>query len=129
MAQNYTFNGSLSMTASSATGFTSSASQSFTLNITGVDQIASGRIDVATDGDATIMAAPGYGRAVMVRNLDDTNYVTIYDGASSATDPIGILEPGEFLFTIIRGTGTTTARANTAAVTIEYFAVEIDSAA
>ena len=129
MAQNYTFNGSLSMTASSATGFTSSASQSFTLNITGVDQIASGRIDVAHDGDSSIMAAPGYGRAVMVRNLDDTNYVTIYDGASSATDPIGILEPGEFLFTIIRGTGTTTARANTAAVTIEYFAVEIDSAA
>ena len=129
MAQNYTFNGSLSMTASSATGFTSSASQSFTLNITGVDQIASGRIDVAHVGDSTIMAAPGYGRAVMVRNLDDTNYVTIYDGASSATDPIGILEPGEFLFTIIRGTGTTTARANTAAVTIEYFAVEIDSAA
>jgi len=129
MAQNYTFNGSLSMTASSATGFTSSASQSFTLNITGVDQIASGRIDVAHDGDSTIMAAPGYGRAVMVRNLDDTNYVTIYDGASSATDPIGVLEPGEFLFTIIRGTGTTTARANTAAVTVEYFAVEIDSAA
>ena len=129
MAQNYTFNGSLSMTASSATGFTSSASQSFTLNITGVDQIASGRIDEATDGDASIMDARGDGRAVMVRNLDDTNYVTIYDGASSATDPIGILEPGEFLFTIIRGTGTTTARANTAAVTIEYFAVEIDSAA
>jgi len=129
MAQNYTFNGSLSMTASSATGFTSTASQSFTLNITGVDQIASGRIDVAHDGDSTIMAAPGHGRAIMVRNLDDTNYVTIYDGASSATDPIGVLEPGEFLFTIIRGTGTTTARANTAAVTIEYFAVEIDSAA
>ena len=129
MAQNYTFNGSLTMTASSATGFSSTQSQSFTLNITGVDQIASGRIDVAHDGDATIMAAPGYGRAIMVRNLDDTNYVTIYDGASSATDPIGVLEPGEFLFTIIRGTGTTTARANTAAVTIEYFAVEIDSAA
>jgi|TARA_R100000353_G_scaffold159613_1_gene119138 hypothetical protein len=129
MAQNYTFNGSLSMTASSATGFTSSASQSFTLNITGVDQIASGRIDVATGSDATIMAAPGHGRAVMVRNLDDTNYVTVYDGASSDNDIIGVLEPGEFLFTIIRGTGTTTARANTAAVTVEYFAVEIDSAA
>ena len=85
MAQNYTFNGSLSMTASSATGFTSSASQSFTLNITGVDQIASGRIDVATGSDATIMAAPGYGRAVMVRNLDDTNYVTVYDGALSTS--------------------------------------------
>ena len=129
MSQNYTFNGSLTMTASSATGFSSTASQSFKLNITGVDQIASGRIDVAHDGDSTIMAAPGYGRAVMVKNLDDTNYVTIYDGASSATDPIGVLEPGEFLFTIIRGTGTTTARANTATVTIEYFAVEIDSAA
>ena len=129
MAQNYTFNGSLSMTASSATGFTSSASQSFTLNITGVDQIASGRIDVATGSDATIMAAPGYGRAVMVRNLDDTNWVEIHSVATSGDDVIGILEPGEWLFTVIRGTGTTTARANTAAVTVEYFAVEIDSAA
>ena len=129
MAQNYTFNGSLTMTASSATGFSSTASQSFTLNITGVDQIASGRIDVQTGSDAEIMAAPDVGRAVMVRNLDDTNYVTVYDGASSANDIIGVLEPGEFLFTIIRGTGTTTARANTAAVTVEYFAVEIDSAA
>ena len=129
MAQNYTFNGSLTMTASSATGFSSTASQSFTLNITGVDQIASGRIDVQTGSDAEIMAAPDVGRAVMVRNLDDTNYVTVHDGASSDNDIIGVLEPGEFLFTIIRGTGTTTARANTAAVTVEYFAVEIDSAA
>ena len=129
MAKNYTLNCSLSMTATSGSGYSQTQSGSYALNITGVDQIATGRIDVAHDGDSTIMAAPGYGRAVMVRNLDDTNYVTIYDGASSATDPIGILEPGEFLFTIIRGTGTTTARANTAAVTIEYFAVEIDSAA
>ena len=129
MPQNYTLSANISMTASSASGYTQSQSGAYTLNITGVDQIATGRIDCAHDGDNTIMAAPGYGRAVMVRNLDDTNYVTIYDGASSATDPIGVLEPGEFLFTIIRGTGTTTARANTATVTIEYFAVEIDSAA
>ena len=129
MAKNYTLNVSLNMSATTSTGYSQSQSGSYALNITGVDQIATGRIDCPTGSDATIMAAPGYGRAVMVRNLDDTNYVTIYDGASSATDPIGILEPGEFLFTIIRGTGTTTARANTATVTIEYFAVEIDSAA
>ena len=65
----------------------------------------------------------------MIKNMDDTNFVKVYDGPSSEADLVGILEPGEFLFTIIRGTGTTTARANTAAVTVEYFAVEIDSAA
>lgn len=129
MAQNYTFNANLSMTGTSGTGYSQTQSSAFSLNITGVDQIASGRIDVPTGSDATIMAAPGFGRAIYVRNMDDTNYVTVYDGASSDNDVIGILEPGEFLFTIIRGTGTTTARANTAAVTVEYFAVEIDSAA
>lgn len=129
MAQNYTFNGSINMTATSLTGYSQSIGSQFTMNITGVDQIASGRIDVATGSDATIMAAPGFGRAIYVKNMDDTNYVTVYDGASTDNDIIGVLEPGEFLFTIIRGTGTTTARANTGAVTVEYFAVEIDSAA
>jgi hypothetical protein len=127
MAQNYTFNGSINMTATSLTGYSQSIGSSFQLNITGVDQIASGRIDVPTGSDATIMAAPGYGRLIYVKNMDDTNYVTVYDGASTDNDIIGVLEPGEFLFTIIRGTGTTTARANTAAVTVEYFAVEIDA--
>tara|TARA_R100001591_G_scaffold52697_1_gene62755 strand:+ start:17457 stop:17846 length:390 start_codon:yes stop_codon:yes gene_type:complete len=129
MAQNYTFNGSINMTATSLTGYSQTIGSQFTMNITGVDQIASGRIDVPTGSDATIMAAPGYGRAIYVKNMDDTNYVTVYDGASTDNDIIGVLEPGEFLFTIIRGTGTTTARANTGAVTVEYFAVEIDSAA
>ena len=127
MAKNYTLNCSLSMTANSATGYSQAQSGSYTLNITGVDQIATGRIDVAHDGDATVMAAPGYGRMIYVKNLDDTNFVKIYDGASSGADLIGILEPGQFLMTIIRGTGTTTARADTAAVTIEYAAIEIDS--
>ena len=129
MAQNYTFNGSLNITATSGTGYSQAQSSNFSLNITGVDQIASGRIDVPTGSDATIMSAPGYGRIIYVKNMDDTNYVTVYDGASSANDIIGVLEPGEFLFTIIRGTGATMARANTGVVTIEYFAVEIDSAA
>tara|TARA_R100001509_G_scaffold137477_1_gene91489 strand:- start:150 stop:539 length:390 start_codon:yes stop_codon:yes gene_type:complete len=127
MAKNYTLNCSLSMAANSATGYSQSQSGNYQLNITGVDQIASGRIDVAHDGDATIMAAPGYGRVIYVKNLDDTNFVRIYDGASSANDIIGVLEPGQFLMTIIRGTGTTTARADTATVTVEYAAVEIDS--
>ena len=129
MAQNYTFNGSLNMTATSGTGYSQAQAASFSLNITGVDQIASGRIDVPIGSDATIMSAPGYGRIIYVKNMDDTNYVTVYDGASTSNDVIGVLEPGEFLFTIIRGTGVTAARANTAVVTVEYFAVEIDSAA
>tara|TARA_Y100000114_G_scaffold153632_1_gene173970 strand:- start:12 stop:401 length:390 start_codon:yes stop_codon:yes gene_type:complete len=127
MPQNYTLNASMSMTASSATGYSQSQSGAYTLNITGVDQVATGRIDVAHDGDSTIMAAPGHGRFIYVKNIDDTNFVVIYDGASSANDIIGILKPGEFLMTVIRGTGTTTARANTATVTVEYAAVEIDS--
>ena len=127
MPQNYTLSVNMSMTASSATGYSQSQSGAYTLNITGVDQIATGRIDVAHDGDSTIMAAPGHGRFVYIKNLDDTNFVKIYDGASSAADYIGILKPGEFLMTVIRGTGTTVARADTATVTVEYAAVEIDS--
>ena len=127
MAKNYTLNCSLSMTANSATGYSQAQSGSYTLNITGVDQIATGRIDVAHDGDSTVMAAPGYGRVIYVKNLDDTNFVKIYDGASSAADLISILEPGQFLMTIIRGTATTTAKADTATVTIEYAAIEIDA--
>ena len=127
MPQNYTLSANISMTASSASGYTQSQSGAYTLNITGVDQIATGRIDCAHDGDNTIMAAPGHGRFVYIKNIDDTNFVTIYDGASSAADVIGILEPGQFLMTIIRGTGTTVAKADTATVTVEYAAVEIDS--
>ena len=127
MPQNYTLNANMSMTATSATGYSQSQSGSYTLNITGVDQIETGRKDVTHDGDVTIMAAPGHGRFVYIKNLDDTNFVKIYDGASSAGDYIGILKPGEFLMTVIRGTGTTVARADTATVTVEYAAVEIDS--
>ena len=129
MAQNYTFNGSLTMTANSATGYSQSLSGSTTINITGVDQIASGRSDCATGSDATIMAAPGHGGILYVRNMDDTSTLEVYEGASSDNDVIGVLKPGEFLFTIIRGTGTTTARGTSNTVTAEYFAVEIDSAA
>ena len=127
MPSNYTFNASLNCSATSGTGYSQSQSGSFQLNITGVDQIATGRLDCAHDGDNTIMAAAGYGRAIYVRNLDDTNFITIYNGASSGADPIAVLEPGEFCFTIIRSTTTTVARADTATVTVEYFAVEIDT--
>ena len=129
MAQNYTFTGSLTMTANSNTGYSASMSGSTTINITGVDQIASGRIDCPTGSDATIMAAPGHGRILYVKNMDDTSTLEVYEGASTDNDLIGVLKPGEFLFTIIRGTGTTTARGTSNSGTAEYFAVEIDSAA
>ena len=127
MAQNYKLNVGLDVAATSLSGYSVSQSGNFSMSITGVDQIATGRIDVAHDGDTTVMSAPGHGRVIYVRNLDDTNFVKVYDGASSANDLIGILEPGQFLMTIIRGTGTTVAKADTATVTIEYAAIEIDS--
>ena len=82
MAKNYTFSAAMTLAATSGTGYSQSQSGSFNLNITGVDQIASGRIDITTS-DTTIMAAAGYGRLIYVRNLDDTNFLTVWNGASS----------------------------------------------
>ena len=64
MAKNYTLTASLGMSATTSTGYSQSQSGAFTLNITGVDQIATGRIDCATGSDGTIMAAPGYGKFI-----------------------------------------------------------------
>ena len=129
MEKNYTLNVALNMSATTSTGYSQSLSGSYALNITGVDQIATGRIDCATGSDATIMAAPGYGKAVYVRNLDDANVLEVYGNASSENDLLGVLKAGEFLFTILRDTDTVTARGLGGTVTAEYFAVEIDSAA
>ena len=129
MAKNYTLNVSLSMTASTSTGYSQSQSGSYTLDITGVDQIASGRIDVATGSDATFMAAPGYGKAIYVKNLDDASTLEVYSGATTDNDLLAVLKPGEFFFSVIRNTETVTGRATTSALTAEYFAVEIDSLA
>ena len=129
MPKNYTFNASASVSASSSTGYTQSQSGSFSLNLTGIDQIATGRLDIGTS-NTVIMAAPagtGIGKVLYVRNLDDTNWVEIHSGATSGDDVIGILKPGEWLFTIIRDQIAIGGDADTAAVTIEYFAVEIDT--
>jgi hypothetical protein len=125
MAKNYTFNASINCSATSSTGYSQSQSGAFSLNITGIDQVQTGRLDIATGG-TTIMEAPTYGKVVYVRNLDDTNFVTVslLDDADNA---IAILEPGEWFFTILRDTNVIDAIADTAAVTVEYFAVEIDS--
>ena len=93
MAKNYTLSASLSMSAVTSTGYSQSQSGAFSLNITGVDQIATGRIDCATGSDATIMAAPGFGKAVYVRNLDDTNWVEIHNAATAGDDVNGIYMP------------------------------------
>jgi len=127
MAKNYTLNVALNMTATTATGYTQALGGSYAVNITGVDQVATGRIDCATGSDATIMAAPGYGKAIYVRNLDDANALEVYGGASSDNDLLGVLKAGEFMFTILRDTDTVTARGLGGTVTAEYFAVEIDA--
>tara|TARA_Y100000310_G_C20630060_1_gene788146 strand:- start:1161 stop:1556 length:396 start_codon:yes stop_codon:yes gene_type:complete len=129
MAKNYTFNASMSCTATSGTGYSQSQSGAFTLDLTGIDAVQTGRIDVATT-NTTICAAPagtGIGKVVYVRNLDDTNWLSVYSNASAGDDVIGILEPGEWLFTILRDTQVVSGDADTATVTVEYFAVEIDS--
>ena len=129
MAKNYTFNASMSCSANSSTGYSQSQSGSFSMNITGVDVVTSGRMDIGTS-NTVIMAAPagtGIGKLLYVRNLDDTNWVEIHQAATSGDDVIGILEPGEWLFTVIRDQLAVGGDADTAAVTIEYFAVEIDT--
>ena len=127
MAKNYTFNASLNVTASSASGYSQSQSGAFSLNLTGIDQVETGRKNIVTGG-TDIMAAPDFGKIVYVRNLDDTNFVTV-SMVSDADNTIAILEPGEFCFTILRDNGVIHGRSDTATVTVEYFAVEIDSAA
>ena len=126
MPQNYTFNANISCSATSGTGYTQSQSGGFTLNLTGIDQLETGRKDIATT-NTVIMTAPTYGKVVYVRNLDDTNFITVYSNATAGDDVIGVLEPGEWLFTILRDTQAIGANADTAAVTVEYFAVEIDA--
>ena len=126
MAKNYTFNANISCSATSGTGYTQSQSGGFSLNLTGIDQLETGRKDIAT-GNTVIMTAPTYGKVVYVRNLDDTNFITVYSNATAGDDVIGVLEPGEWLFTILRDTQAIGANADTAAVTVEYFAVEIDA--
>tara|TARA_R110001632_G_scaffold106995_1_gene216556 strand:- start:1668 stop:2054 length:387 start_codon:yes stop_codon:yes gene_type:complete len=128
MPQNYTFTAQTSVSATSTSGFSATQQGNFTLNLTGIDQVQTGRLDIGT-GNTVVMAAPTYGKAVYIRNLDDTNFIEIHSAAVVDTDVIGILEPGEWMFFVLRDTQAVGASADTAACTIEYFAVEIDSAA
>lgn len=125
MPQNYTFNASTSVTATSETGYSQSQSGSFQLNITGVDQVETGRKDITTSG-VNLMAAVGAGKVLYVRNLDNTNFVDV-TAEDNANHVIARLEPGEWMFTILRETDIIDCTANTATVTVEYFAVEIDA--
>jgi len=131
MPKNYTFTASCSVTASSSTGYSQSQDGSFTLNLTGIDQVQTGRLDIgeSSGGNTVVMTAPTYGKAVYIRNLDDTNWVEIHSVATVGDDVIGILEPGEWMFFILRDTQAVGASANADVVTVEYFAIEIDSAA
>ena len=125
---NYTFNASMSCSATSGTGYSQSQSGAFTLNLTAINQISSGRLEVTT-ANKIIMDAPadtGIGKVVYIRNLDQVNFLEVHSLATVDTDVIGILEPGEWLFTVIRDAQAIGASADTAAVQIEYFAVEID---
>lgn len=127
MAKNYTFNASLNCSATSSTGYSQSQSGAFQLDITGIDYVESGRKDiVSTSVGTTISSTFQTGILVYVRNLDETNFVTV-SLVADADNTLGILEPGEFLFTIIRATDAIQALADTATVTIEYFVCEIGS--
>ena len=126
---NYTFNASMSCSATSGTGYSQSQDGAFTLNLTSINQIESGRKEIALT-NTIILDAPagtGIGKVVYVKNLDDTNFLEVHSGATVDTDVIGILEPGEWLFTIVRDALAIGASADTAVIQIEYFAVEIDA--
>tara|TARA_R110000824_G_scaffold67836_4_gene175614 strand:- start:3645 stop:4040 length:396 start_codon:yes stop_codon:yes gene_type:complete len=131
MPSNYTFNASMSCSATSATGYTQSQNGQFSLNLTQINQIESGRLEIGTS-NTVITAAPadtGIGKAVYVRNLDTTNFLEVHSVATVDTDVIGILEPGEWMFFILRDTQAVGASADTAAIDVEYFAFEVDAAA
>ena len=129
MPSNYTFNASMSCSATSGTGYSQSQSGAFSLNLTQINSVQSGRKEIALT-NTEICAAPagtGIGKVVYVRNLDPVNYLEVHSVATVDTNVIGILEPGEWLFTILRDTQAVGASADTAIIDIEYFAVEIDT--
>ena len=129
MPSNYTFNASMSCSASSATGYSQSQTGSFNLSLTQINQVESGRMEIGTS-NTVITAAPadtGIGKIVYVRNLDKVNYLEVHSVATVDTNVIAILEPGEWFFTILRDTQAVGASADTAAIDVEYFAVEIDT--
>ena len=72
MAKNYTFNASLNVTASSASGYSQSQSGAFSLNLTGIDQVETGRKNITTGGVDIMDASGAFGKVVYVRNLDET---------------------------------------------------------
>tara|TARA_X000001382_G_scaffold48121_1_gene32596 strand:+ start:576 stop:971 length:396 start_codon:yes stop_codon:yes gene_type:complete len=129
MPSNYTFNASMSCSASSATGYSQAQSGSFVLNITQINSVQSGRKEILTT-NTEICAAPagtGMGKIVYVRNLDEVNFLEVHSVATVDQDVIAILEPGEWMFTILRDTQAVGASADTAVIDVEYFAVEIDA--
>jgi hypothetical protein len=128
MPSNYTFNASMSCSASSDSGYSASQTGSFNLNLTQINSVQSGRKEIAVT-NTEICAAPagtGIGKVVYVRNLDKVNFLEVHSVATVDTDVIAILEPGEWMFTILRDTQAVGASADTAVIDIEYFAVEID---
>ena len=128
MPSNYTFNASMSCSATSTTGYSQSQSGTFSLNLTQINSVQSGRKEIALT-NTEICAAPagtGIGKVVYVRNLDDTNFLEVHSVATVDTDVIAILEPGEWFFTVLRDQLAVGASADTAAIDVEYFAVEID---
>ena len=131
MPSNYTFNASMSCSASSATGYSQSQTGSFNLSLTQINQVESGRMEIGTS-NTVITAAPagtGIGKIVYVRNLDKVNYLEVHSVATVDTNVIAILEPGEWFFTILRDTQAVGASADTAVIDVEYFAVEINAEA
>ena len=129
MPSNYTFNASMSCSATSGTGYSQSQSGAFNLNLTQINSVQSGRKEIALT-NTEVCAAPagtGIGKIVYIRNLDDTNFLEVHSVATVDTDVIAILEPGEWFFTILRDTQAVGASADTAVIDVEYFAIEIDT--
>jgi len=129
MPSNYTFNASMSCSATSGTGYSQSQSGTFSLNLTQINQVESGRMEIGTS-NTVVLAAPadtGIGKVVYMRNLDPVNFLEVHSVATVDTNVIAIIEPGEWFFTILRDTQAVGASADTAVIDVEYFAVEIDT--
>ena len=118
----------ITITAGLLASKTSAAISSGTLTkqqtMTGAEMVAATQV-IATAGTGTldfgaITGAPG---AIMIKNLDTANYVTL-GLASEVSSPFAKIRAGALLL-MEPGSDTIYAKANTAAVRIQMWAVEV----
>jgi len=104
----------------SADSLSDSLSISFTDTLTVTNPISTGKRDVTTavaGGGEFVPASDSNTYYVYLKNLDDTNFVSVQDAAAAI---FGKLHPGEFMWFTLSPSEGLEMQANTATVKVEY---------